>query len=326
MNIGKIPETVLKRSVLNKIKHRRDEVLLTSDIGEDCGAVSVGDDVIVMSTDPISGPAQDIGGIAVYITANNIASSGAELVGIMLSVLLPEDTLESELKVLMNHVETVCEQLNIEVFGGHTEVTKAVNLPVITVTGIGKTRKDDIIMTSKALPGQEIVMTKWVGIEGTALIAKAKEEELLTKYSLSFIHGAKDLLKHISVVPEAKIAKDVGVSSMHDVRRGGIFGALWEVGASSKVGLEVDLKKIQLKQETVEISEFFDINPYLLTSGGSMLFVTDKANYLVSRLMEAGIMATVIGHITQGNDRIIINEGEERYLEPPKVDELFKVI
>jgi hydrogenase maturation factor len=113
---------------------------------------------------------------------------------------------------------------------------------------------------------------------------------------------------------------------MHDVTEGGIFGALWEIGAASKVGLEVDLKKVLLKQETVEICEYYDINPYLLISSGCMLMVTNKANLLVDRLKAEGIPAAVIGRITEGNDRIIINEEERRFLEPPKSDELYKVM
>lgn len=327
MKLGKIPEVVLKRSILNQIKHRREEVLLGPAVGEDCSVIGLEkDEVIVMSTDPITGTVQDIGTLAVHITANDIASSGAEVIGIMLSVLLPEMTAEAELRSLMHDVEAVCEQLQIEILGGHTEVTKAVNQPIVTVTGIGKMKRADMIKTSGAKPGQEIVMTKWAGLEGTAILAKAREQELLTKYSAGFISGAQRMMDDISVVPESKIAREVGVTSMHDVTEGGIFGALWEIGAASKIGLEVDLQKIQLRQETVEICEFFDLNPYMLISSGCMLIVTGNANLLVDRLKEEGIAAAVIGRITKGNDRIIVNGGEQRYLEPPKADELYKVM
>lgn len=327
MKIGKIPETILKRSVLKQIKHRREEVLLGPAIGEDCSVIGLNsDEVIVLSTDPITGTVQDIGTLAVHITANDIASSGAEVIGIMLSVLLPENTSEAELKDMMHDVDVVCEQLQIEVLGGHTEVTKAVNQPIVTVTGIGRMKKSDMIKTSGAKPGQEIVMTKWAGLEGTAIIAKAKEQELASKYSVGFINEAKKMIDYISVVPESRIAMKVGVTSMHDVTEGGIFGALWEIGAASKVGLEVDLQKILLRQETVEICEFFDLNPYMLISSGCMLIVTDNANLLVYRLKDESIAAAVIGRITKGNDRIVINNDEQRYLEPPKTDELYKVM
>lgn len=327
MNLGKVSEAVLKRSVLNQIGHRREEVLVGPAIGEDCSVLAIEEDeVLVLSTDPITGTVQDIGTFAVHITANDIASNGAEVIGIMLTILLPDKTEESQLRTAMQDMEAACRQLNIEIIGGHTEITKAVYQPIVTVTGVGKMKRNEMIKTAGAKPGQEIVMTKWAGLEGTAIIASAKEKELRAKYNQSFIDGAKKLIDFISVVPEARIARDCKVTSMHDVTEGGIFGALWEIGAASKVGLEVDLKKILLKQETVEICEFYDVNPYMLISSGCMLIVTDQANYLVERLKEGGIAAAVIGRITDGNDRVIINEDEKRYLEPPKSDELYKVM
>ena len=327
MNLGKISETVLKRSVLNQIEHRRNEVLVGPAVGEDCSILAIAEDeVLVLSTDPITGTVQDIGTFAVHITANDIASNGAEVIGIMLTILLPEGTQESDLKAMMKDIVTVCTELSIEVIGGHTEITKAVNQPIVTVTGVGKMKRSEIIKTAGAKPGQEIVMTKWAGLEGTAIIAAAKETDLLTKYSASFIDKAKNMINYISVVPDSKIARAVGVTSMHDVTEGGIFGALWEIGAASKVGLEVDLKKILLKQETVEICEFYDLNPYMLISSGCMLMIADQANHLVERLNAEGIAAAVIGRITEGNDRVIFNEEERRFLEPPKSDELYKVM
>lgn len=326
MEIGKVSETVLKRSILKQIKHRRKEVLVGPGVGEDCSVLELDkDEVFVISTDPITGTRENIGTLAVHITANDISSNGAEIVGIMLTILLPEGTKETDLKEILKEVEEVCSKLNIEVMGGHTEITTAVNQPVITVTGIGKMPKKDMIKTAGAAPGQEIVMTKWAGLEGTAIIAKEKEKELIGKYNEDFINGAKHFIEYISVVEEAKIARKVGVTSMHDVTEGGIFGALWELAEASKVGLEVDIKKINLKQETVEICEFYNLNPYQLISSGVMLMVTDKANELVNELIKNGIPSSVIGRIKEGKDRIIINEDEKRYLEPPKSDELYKV-
>jgi len=112
---------------------------------------------------------------------------------------------------------------------------------------------------------------------------------------------------------------------MHDVTEGGIFGALWELGEASGVGIDVDLKKIPIRQETVELCEFYDLNPYQLISSGVMLMVTEKANELVEALGRNNIPAAVIGRITSGNDRVVRNEDEKRFLSPPKSDELYKV-
>ncbi len=326
MKIGKISESVLKRSVFKQIRHRREEVLIRPNVGEDCSYVdTTQSDVMILSTDPITGTVNDIGKLAVHITANDIASSGGEMIGIMVTLLLPEDTKEQELKKIMMDLEENCKELNIEIMGGHTEVTQAVNQPIISVTGVGKLSKEDMITTSGLKVGQDIVMTKWAGLEGTAIIAKDQEEALLKRYTRDFIGSAKDFINHISVVKEAKIGKQYGVTSMHDVTEGGMYGALWEIGSASNVGLEIDLKKITIRQETVEICEFFDLNPYLLISSGCMLMGTFQGASLVEALKKEGIEAAVIGKVTEGHERIVYNEDERRFLEPPKSDELYKV-
>ena len=325
MKIGKISESVLKRSVFKQIKHRRDEVLVSPGVGKDCALIELApDEVMVLSTDPITGTANQIGKLAVNITANDIAASGAEMIGIMLTILLPERLREIKLREMMQEIEENCKAFNIEVIGGHTEVCAAVSQPIITVTGVGKIKKDEITTTAGLKPGHELVMTKWAGLEGTAILANDKEEELLTRYNRDFIAGAKDMIQYISVVEDAKIAKKVGVSGMHDITEGGIFGSLWEVAEASGVGLEVDLKKIPIKQETIEICEFFDLNPYMLMSSGCLLIGTEKGNEMVDKLAQAGIPAAVIGRITRGNDRVVLNGEERRYLESPKADELYK--
>lgn len=112
---------------------------------------------------------------------------------------------------------------------------------------------------------------------------------------------------------------------MHDVTEGGIFGALWEIGAASGVGITADLRKIPIKQETVEVCEVFDINPYMLISSGSMLIGCLHGNELVEELAKKGIEAAVIGRATEGNDRIVVNGEETRYLGPALSDELYKI-
>lgn len=327
MRVGKVPETVLKRSVFKQIRHRRNEILVRPGVGEDCAVLGVAEDeAIVLSTDPITGTVNEIGKFAVHITANDIASSGAEVIGILLTILLPDGAHESDLREMMQEIEGVCKELNIEVMGGHTEVSKAVNQPIITVTGVGKVKREELIKTAGLEPGQELVMTKWAGLEGTAILANDKPEVLKERFNMDFIEKAQSLSSCISIVKDAKIAKEIGATSMHDITEGGVFGALWEVAAASNVGVTVDLKKIPIKQETIEICELFDLNPYLLMSSGCLLISTYKGNELVDALKKEGISASVIGRVTKGHDRVIINDDETRFLEPPKTDELYKAI
>lgn len=326
MKIGKVPENVLKRSVFKQIQCKRDEVLLGPGVGEDCAAVELAEDeVFVLSTDPITGSVHEIGRLAVHITANDLATAGADPIGLMLTVLLPPDTEEAVLRSLMKEIMEECKTLDLAVMGGHTEVTAAVTQPLVSVTGVGKVKKGHLISTGGVKPGQEIIMTKYAGLEGTGIIAAEKEEELLTRYPASFLEEAKEMLNMISVVEDARIARRFSVSAMHDVTEGGIFGALWEVAVASRVGLEIDLAKIPVRQQTVEICEFFDLNPYMLISSGSMLIAADRGSDVVDALKKAGIEAAVIGRATADNDKVVYYGEEKRFLEPPKCDELYKI-
>lgn len=326
MKTGKVPEAILKRSVFKQLTVKRKEILIGPNIGEDCSVGQFGpDELFALSCDPITGAVKDIGSLAVHITANDLAACGAEPVGIMLTVLLPKDFPEEDLKSIIKDVGITCEQLNLQVMGGHTEVTTAVIQPILCVTGIGKLKRDKLLTPKKVKEGQDVVMTKWAGLEGTAIIAAHKEEELKKHYNNEFIEKAKILNQYISVVPESKIATEHGVTIMHDATEGGLFGALWELAASARKGIEIILDKIPIKQETIEICEYFELNPYKLISSGSMLMVTDNGHSLVDKLMADGIQATVIGKITGGNDRIVIQDETRRSLEPAKSDELYKV-
>jgi hydrogenase maturation factor len=327
MKLGKVSETILKRSVFKQLTSHRQEIIVKPNIGEDCSAIKFHkDDVCVVSTDPITGAVNDIGSLAVHITANDLASSGAEPIGILLTLLLPENFAEEELKKIMQDVNKVCEELNVAVMGGHTEVTNAVNKPIISVTGIGKVNENNLILTGKAEVSQDIVITKWAGLEGTAIIAKDNEEKLRQHFNTELMDRAIALGNYISVVDEAIIARDHGATSMHDVTEGGVFGALWEMAACSNVGIEVILEKIPVKQETIEICEYYEINPYKLISSGCMLITTYNGQQLVDKLTQKGISSSVIGKVVMGKNKIVIQSDTRRSLTPPKTDELYKVI
>ncbi|HAD19961.1 MAG TPA: hydrogenase maturation factor [Lachnospiraceae bacterium] len=327
MKIGKLPESVLKRSIFRQLHTTRAEVLSGAAVGEDCAAVELAEgEVFVLSTDPITGTVTDIGKLSVLVTLNDIASAGAEPVGLLMTMLLPPETEEAEIRAMVQQMEEECARYQVQIMGGHTEVTRAVNQPLISVTGVGKAPKDKLLKSGGAVPGDDVVITKWIALEGTSILAKEKEAELLTRYPADLINTAKGFDQYLSVVPEAAIAVKSGVHAMHDVTEGGIFGALWEVAEASGVGLEIDFKKIPIRQESVEICEFFHINPYELISSGSMLMAAPDGTGLVRALEKAGIPAAVVGKVTDGNDRILEQEDERRFLEPPKTDEIYKVV
>ena len=323
MRPGKISENILKRSVLKQIKTGREELICGAGLGENCAVFSFpGEDFVLASTHQNTVAGADCTRYAIHKAANNLAAAGALPVAAELAILLPEEMQEAELRAMMEQAEATCSELSISLSGGSTKISKAVKSPVATVTGIGRRTYKQI---PKATPGQDIVITKWIGLEGTALLAKAKEEELAKRYPLRLIREAKLFERWLSIVPEAATAIKSGVCRMHDASEGGIFGALWEFGRMSGVGLEIDLKKLPIRQETVEICEFLELNPYELLSGGSLIIAADNGFDLVEELALQDIPATVVGKVTEKNDRVIINDEERRFLDLPKSDEIYKL-
>ena len=322
MRPGKIPENVLKRSVLRQIQTKRDEIIHGADLRENCAVFSFSEgEYGVMGIHQTVVGDTDCARLAIYRAANNLAAAGAQPVAVELSLLLPAECQEPELRRIMEQAERACLNLNIQLAGGSTKTSPAVQSPVATVVGIGKRAAAD---QPKAMPGQDIVITKWIGLEGTAILAKQYEQELLQRYPADFIREAKAFDRWLSVIPEAATAGKSGTCRMYDCAEGGIFGALWEFGRSAGVGLELDLKKLPVKQETIEICEYLEKNPYELLCGGALLIASDNGYDLVRQLKEQGISATVAGKVTDNHDRIVINEEERRFLDLPKTDEIYK--
>ena len=313
----------MKRSVLKQIQSKRKEVICGAGLGENCAVFTFPKGELgLCSVHSVTVAGQSCARYAIHKAANNLAAACAVPVAAELALLLPKDLEEAELRIIMEEAEQACRELSIQLSGGSTITSKAVNSPVATVAGIGRRTCADL---PKAMPGQDLVITKWIGLEGTALLAREKEAELATRYPLRLIKEAQAFDRWLSVVPEAATAIKSGVCRMHDASEGGIFGALWEFGRISGVGLEIDLKKLPIRQETVEISEFLELNPYELLSGGSMIIATDNGSDLIEKLEAINIPATVVGKVTDNHDRVVINEDERRFLELPKSDEIYKL-
>ena len=328
MRIGKLPENVWKRSVFRQINQtKRKEVAAGAGIGGNCAVFSFGsEEVTCMSLYTGCWPGTGAARLAAHRSVNALAALGAEPVAVDFSVLLPEGTEEADIREMAAEAGRECGLLGIQAAGFHVEVTGGVNRPAVTAAGIGRQTADGGRVSLKGIkPGMDIVASKWIGLEGSYLLARNKEKELLGRYPARLMKEVKEYDRFLSVVPEAATAVKSGVCAMYSVAEGGIFGALWEMAAGAGVGLEIDWKKIPIKQETVEICEFFEISPYELASGGCLLMVAERGYDLAGVLERKGIAASVIGKTTDSNDRVVMNGEERRFLEMPKPDELYKV-
>lgn len=321
MKTGKISEPILKRSVLKKISYKDKSVVSRAAVGHDGAVVAIDNYRMVTSTETVVAK-RDLQQNRAFIKAiNNLAAVGATPQYCQISIVLPEGMREMKLKMLMDEMATLAEDYKIHITGGHTCVSDGVINPVVTVsvTGILSDDKECIYKyKTDVKPGYDIVMSKAIALEATGLLAMEYQEEFEKRFTSLYINNAKEFIKDMSVVLEAKVAKEFGVAAMHDMSEGGVFGSLWELGEACNCGLSVDLKKINIRQETVELTNHLNINPYLISSSGSLLMVTADGLGLVDKLLCNGIEANIIGKITEGNDRVIVNEDERRYLEPPK--------
>lgn len=329
LKTGKLDSELLKKIVFDKITYRRPEVLTRPGIGEDCAVVDFGSYDCVMSTDPITAAISDIGRLSIHISCNDIASNGIQPLGIMLAVMLPVGTTEEDIEEMMRQAGEVSEKLGVEIIGGHTEITPAVNKPVIVSTAIGRAPKSGSQQADQMVPGDYIMMTKCAGLEGTGIIACDFEEELTTFMTAAEIEEARGLLDQVSVVKEGVCAGGIGTHGMHDVTEGGVLGAVWELCQISGTGAVVWEDKIPVKDITKKVCNHFGIDWLRLISSGCMIIMVspDKKEAMEAAMEEAGVELSCIGMITEADKGIVMEtEGVSAEIAPPDSDELYKVV
>ena len=325
-----------------------------------------------LSIDPITVGTQLSGKLSVIEAVNGLWAQGAVPCGIETVILLPEGTMESELRRMEDQIAVAAMREGVSVLGGHTEVTSAVSRPVIIGSGIGtknglrdesrnglrdesgnessnvsgnglrnelrsELRKEYCLPTALAgFDGQVILMTSFAGLEGSAILGFEKEKELSRQFSASLVQTAKEAADHLSVRSAAEIlwrlSGESGFSKngirMVNLSEGGFYAGLWKLAEKTHCGVDVDLKKVPILQETIEIANFFDIDPYWMESAGSLLAAipAGKAEEVLTRLAESSIPAAVIGTLNDSNQKIIRNGDEMRFLDRPQADSLRKIL
>lgn len=325
MEIGKVSNNDLEKYVFKNINAHRKEVLTKSSIGIDTAVLDFNGDLIVTSVDPITGANKNLGYLAINISVNDVSCQGADPVGVLISILLPAESKLEDLNKIMEDADRACRQNNLEIIGGHTEVTDAVNKIVLTTTVIARVNKNKMPDISSIKVGDVIAVSKDIGLEGTSIILEEKGNEFLSEDEL---RKESIDIKDLSVLREAKIAVDFNVKYMHDVTEGGIYGALWECSEAIGKGIEVDNIKIPVKDVTKKIGSYYNINIYGLISSGSMLMVFNEEDFKAYKkaCLEKNIKITQIGKVTDNNKKILIDNGKKIEIPEPASDELYKII
>ncbi|AHL22609.1 AIR synthase family protein [Thermococcus nautili] len=324
MKPGKLPPELLEKLVLSRLPSKGKGVIVGPGTGIDGTALNV-EGTLVASSDPITGATKRIGFYAVHVNANDVAVMGAEPRWFLTTVLLPENANEGLLSEIIDEISREAEKLGVAVVGGHTEVTLGLDRPIVVGTMLGEAER--LVRPDGARPGDAIIMTKWAGIEGTAIIAEELRERLAPILGEEFLERASSLIEYLSVLPEARILRKVA-NAMHDPTEGGVLNGLHEMADASGLGFRVYAERIPIREETKTLCNYLHLNPLGLISSGVLLTSVprDYAKKTVEELLSHGITASIIGEFLAEEKRVIVEENEERPAWRPESDELWKVV
>lgn len=329
MRIGKLSNEELEQLVIRKIQYQHPDVLVHSGVGEDCSVIDYGEEVCVVSSDPITGAASQIGKLAIDVACNDIASTGAEPLGVMMTMLAPPESTREEIAEVMKDATEEAARLRIEILGGHTEVTDAVNRMVLVMTVIGKEKKTQFMAHSEPVcDGDWVIVSKEVALEGTAILAHDREKQVAGVLSEAERVLAKAQMERLSVLEEGRIGAEVGFKYMHDITEGGVLGACWEACKAIGKGMVVEDEHIPVLPVTKKIADLFEVDYRSLISSGSMLAVVrpDQGKRWLSEGQARGILITKIGEIKGEKPWLASENGEVNEIDSPEADALYTAL
>lgn len=309
--IGKLPADVLTR-LFEQYGPSDERVIVGPRIGHDAAVISFDDRYLVAKTDPITFATDEIGWYAVHVNANDLACTGARAHWFLVTLLLPQGgTDEALVDKIFGQIARTCEQLDIALVGGHTEITHGLKRAVVVGFMLGEVAPDALVRPDGAQPGDGLLLTKGVAVEGTAIIARERADQLKGVDPV-LVERARQFLYEpgISVVPEARIATAAGnVHAMHDPTEGGLATGLWELAEAAGVGLAIDEAGIPILPETMAFCEALGLNPLGLIASGALLLAVAPNDEAAIRaaLVREGISAHHIGRVVEHEQGLTIN-------------------
>jgi hydrogenase expression/formation protein HypE len=327
---GKLPNEMLEQ-FLDGFSIEDPALLISAGVGEDIAAADIRqEEVLVLKSDPITFATDAIGHYAVLVNANDITTCGADPRWLLTTLLFPCGSTGSEIQHVMIGLNHIASKYGITLCGGHTEITDAVTRPVVVGSLAGTVSKSRLIDKKSMQTGDLLLITKSVAVEGTAIIAREMEDKLLSMgFSESDVYSCKQFLDQISILEEARIAKNIGgVTAMHDVTEGGLASAATELSIAGKHRIRVNVDRIPIFPQTQKICDALDISPLGLIGSGSLLICCnpDTKDKIIAEIRSAGIDATCIGEVLEKGGGILAMNGLKPVVWPAfKVDELARL-
>lgn len=325
---GKIPIDLLKDVVFKNLGTPRKEVKLGPAAGVDGAIIDMGSKDAIISMDPITGAVERIGMEAININANDVATFGVEPAFFFSCIMLPVGTDNQTIDAISTQMHHAAKELGIAIVGGHCEITPTITSPIVVGCIMGLTDKGNYVTAAGAKSGDKLILTKTAGIEGTAILATDREEQLRKVFNQTLIDSAKQYYNHISIVKDALTAyRSGGVHAMHDPTEGGILNGIHEMADAASLGVKIQQDKITIEPETAKICRYYEIDPLQLISSGALLIAADPeaAPKIIEKLAAEHIYANVIGEFTLNpNKRIMIRADDSaEILERPASDHLW---
>ena len=313
MKAGKLPSDLLS-SLLARLP-ADPRLLVGPGIGLDAAAIDLGGGrVLVAKADPITFATDEIGRYAVHVNANDVACLGAKPSWFIATVLLPEGATPQLAESIFEQIRSTCEELGITLAGGHTEITVGLDRPIIAGAMLGETTTDALVRPERAQPGDHVILTRGIAIEGTALIAREAPDALRTRgVDDRMIAAAAGLLNEpgISIVRNVQIAcATARVHALHDPTEGGLSTALLELAQATGHQLLVRLGDIPVLAETRSICAALALDPMGLLASGALLIVVaaSEGEAVRAALASGGISSACIGELAAVGSIAIIDE------------------
>jgi hydrogenase expression/formation protein HypE len=330
--VGKLPPQLLAR-LLGRNLPSDPRVIVGPRVGEDAAVLDMGDRYLVATADPITFATDEAGWYALHVNANDLAVRGARPLWFLATVLLPEGgATETSVERLFAEIGEGCAELGVALIGGHTEVTAGLPRPIVSGCMLGEVAKDRLVTTGGAQPGDALLLTKGVPLEGAAIIARECAAEAERRgVAADVVKRARDFLRRpgISVVPEARLACDAGrVHAMHDPTEGGLATACWELAQAGDVGLRVDRERIPVLPEGRALCEAFGLDPLGTIASGALLLAVaaDDAARVAAACRGAGIDCAEIGRVTEASKGVsLATAGHARPMPTFHQDEITRI-
>ena len=328
---GKIPIDILEEVVFKNLGAQRKDVVIGPTAGIDGAVLDAGNKSLIVSMDPITGAVERIGWLAVNVNANDIATFGVEPIFLFSCIMLPEKAEKKTVEVICSQMDAAAKDLGIAIVGGHCESTPGLTNPIVVGCVMGLTEKGRYVTAAGAKAGDNLILTKSAGIEGTAILASDREEQLRKIMDPAMLSNAKNFYSQISVVRDALTAyRTGGVHAMHDPTEGGVAGGIHEMADASKLGVRIFEERIGVEPETAKICRYFEIDPLQLIGSGALLISAEaeRAREIIDNLRQERIYAAVIGEFVDNVDKRLLlkKDGSAQDLPRPKSDHLWRAL